>query len=57
MSDNMVNIRKFKEFASANLRPNSPLRTLILEDSDIMPAQEFVVKAGVWLRLLRRIEN
>jgi len=34
--------------------PGSPLRDLILSEADSLNPQEFLAKADIWLKLLRR---
>jgi len=48
-----VDLRKLKVFAHNRLPIESPLRNLILTEPDQLPSSEFLVKASVWLRLLR----
>ncbi len=55
LPEKMVDIKPLKSNVSTIFPQNSVLRGLILEEDDTMPAQEFVAKVGVWLKLLRRI--
>lgn len=54
MPDQTVNIKPLKGLVAADFPVNSIVRTLILEEPETMPAQEYIVKVGVWLRLQRR---
>lgn len=49
---NRLDIRRLKDFAMRNLPEDSKLRTLILSERDELSIEEFLVKMGVWLRLL-----
>jgi hypothetical protein len=46
-----VRLVPLKEFAR-KLRPDHPLRIVLVEEPDEMDAAEFCVKVSVWLRLL-----
>jgi len=48
-----VDIGRLKKFASEKLRNYHPLYEMIMEEPQKIPNEEFVVKVGVWLRLLR----
>ena len=57
MSNDVVSIKTLKTFVYENLPASSPLRDLILAEPERMPVQEFIIKTGIWLRLMRRIKN
>lgn len=46
-----VSIRPIKEFVRA-LRPDHPLRTVLVGEPDQLSREEFYVKITIWLRLL-----
>jgi hypothetical protein len=52
-SSRMVNLRRLKRFADEKLGRSSILRYVLLEESDEIPAIEFVSKLQIWLALLR----
>ena len=54
MPDQAVNIKPLKGLVATNFPVNSIVRTLILEEPETMPAEEYVIKVGIWLRILRR---
>lgn len=56
-SEISVNIKSLRKFANDKLPWNSILRELLLSESDLMDAEEFLVKMEVWLRLLRIESN
>ena len=47
-----VNLKTLKQFASENLTHSSPLREVLLQESDKIPRIEFLSKMQVWLKLL-----
>lgn len=49
-----VDIRPLKEFARKYLEDYPALREVILNDEDWIPAEEFMIKIKIWLRLLER---
>jgi hypothetical protein len=51
----MVNIGTLKQFASQVLPKDSPQRDLLLTEKDELPAEEFIVKLEIWLKLLRKL--
>lgn len=57
MLEGKVNIKSLKTFVFENFPARCTLRDLILAEPDQMTKQEFVIKVGVWLKLLRRIEK
>jgi len=46
-----VDLRRLKIWASANLPLGSHLREVILIEEDSFPAEEFLVKLRIWLKL------
>jgi len=51
MSNDMIDIRSLKNSAF-RLPSDHPLRTVLMLEDDWLPPNAFLVKAGVWLRLL-----
>jgi hypothetical protein len=51
----MINIRTLKQFAYELLPKESPLRDLLLTEKDELPADEFIIKLEIWLKLLRKL--
>ncbi len=43
---------RLKELVRTELGKDSTFRALILSEPDQMPKQDFIVKLGVWLRVL-----
>jgi len=50
----LINIRRLKTFALANLPRSSILRDLLLSEPDELPKTDFIVKIGLWLKISRR---
>jgi hypothetical protein len=50
----IINIRSLKQFAFEMLPKESPLRDLLLTEKDEMPAEEFIIKLEIWLKLLKK---
>ena len=53
-SEKRIDLSSLKDFVIEKLPPDSIVRALILEEGGSLPAQEFVTKVEVWLKLLRR---
>ncbi len=47
-----VEMRQLKEWAATRLRADSTLRKVIEREEEVVQAEEFVGKLGVWLQLL-----
>lgn len=47
-----VNLKTLKNFVFENFPASCTLRDIILSEPDQMTRQEFVIKVGVWLKLL-----
>lgn len=52
-----VNLVRLKEFAAKELVQVPVLRELILDEPDVMLAEEFALKVKMWLRLLRTLNE
>ena len=52
-----VDITRLRNFAAEKLPHESPLRDILLQEKDQIPAAEFLAKLQVWLALLRRREE
>jgi hypothetical protein len=50
-SDQAVSLRPIKEFVR-NLRPDHPLRMVLVGEPDELDRREYYVKLTIWLRLL-----
>ncbi len=50
-STRMLCLRQFKEFSSRSRLP-AALKLLIATEDDWIGVEDFVLKAGIWLRLL-----
>ncbi len=50
--DRVVNIGRFKGFATESLPVNSRLRDVLLSEKDQLTAKDFLAKMDVWMRLL-----
>jgi hypothetical protein len=50
----MINIRKLKEFAFEKLPKDHPLRDVLLMEKDELTTEEFLIKFGVWSKLLKK---
>ena len=50
----LIDIRRLKTFALANLSRSLILRYLLLSESDELPKADFIVKIGLWLKISRR---
>lgn len=48
----LINIRLLKKFA-LYLQPTSTLRKVLLSEKDTITAEEFIVKTGTWLKLMK----
>jgi hypothetical protein len=48
----LVNLRNLKQYAIVNLPIRSPLRGVLLSESDEVDAMEFLAKLKTWLVLL-----
>jgi len=49
-----IDLRRLKAFALDRLPAGSSLRDVLLSEESEMPADEFIHKLSVWLKLLRR---
>jgi len=49
----LVNLRNLKQYAMAKLPSRSPLREVLLNESDEIDAMEYLAKLKTWLVLLR----
>jgi hypothetical protein len=49
----MIDTRPLKQFALQSLPPNSALRSILLSEPDSLSCEEFLVKLGMWLKLIR----
>ncbi len=49
-----VNLVRLKEFAAKELVRVPVLQQLILDEPDVILAEEFALKVKMWLQLLRR---
>jgi hypothetical protein len=47
MDSRTVSLRKLKEFARANLEPDSSLCRVLQKEDDNIPAEEFLVKLPI----------
>lgn len=47
-----VSLKDLKDLAARGLQDYPIVRSLLLQEADQLEASEFVVKCGVWLRLL-----
>ena len=50
-----VDLRELKAFALEKLPIKSSLRDVLLSERDEMPADEFIHKLAVWLKLWRQV--
>jgi hypothetical protein len=51
MSNDIIDIRSLKNLAF-RLSSNHPLRIVLILEDDWLPPDRFLVKVGVWLKLL-----
>jgi len=51
MSNDIIDIRSLKSLTS-KLSHSHPLRIVLILEDDWLPPDRFLVKVGVWLRLL-----
>jgi hypothetical protein len=52
----IINIRSLKQFAFEMFPKEPPLRDLLLTEKDEMPAEEFIIKLEIWLKLIRKLK-
>jgi hypothetical protein len=53
MTKHMLDIKPLKRFALENLPPNSALRAILISEPDFVSVEEFLMKLGIWLKLVR----
>ena len=46
-----VDIRPLKQFAASKLPSDHSLRTVLLVEEDTLPAEEFLAKVKMWVKL------
>ncbi|MEM2507398.1 MAG: hypothetical protein QXF61_10190 [Nitrososphaeria archaeon] len=56
-SEKVINIKSLRKFVDDKFPGNSLIKYLVLSEPDQMPAEEFLVKMKLWLRLLRMESN
>lgn len=49
----MVNIRSLKDFVTEELPSSSMLRRIVLQEKDSISARSFIVKMGMWIKVMR----
>jgi hypothetical protein len=49
-----LKLKSLKEFAKTTLPPNTSVRELIMSEPDNLSDDEFRVKAGMWMKLLKK---
>ena len=47
----MVNISTLKSLVVENCPPESPLRLVLVDESDVLSAEAFLAKLPIWLKL------
>lgn len=52
MSNDVIDIRPLKDLA-LKLSSDHPLRIVLMLEDDWLPPRAFLVKVGMWLRLLK----
>ncbi len=52
VAEDTVDMVRLKELARSTLGEDSIFRALILSEPDQVPKQDFVVKVGMWLKVL-----
>jgi hypothetical protein len=52
-----VDVRPLKSLVFAKFPKNSPIYDILLAEKDLLEQSEFLAKADVWLKLLRRYSH